>query len=523
MFPVARFRTLAALTIATALTVVAPARATTITHAQADAEVAAAASTPQGRIFNGTVANITDTPWQVLVYSDDGSELTTCGGSIISATQVVTAAHCVADVQDAGLIGQSPNGAGGLGIIAGVSNYHGATALNSWFHSTPTLASTDTEEDFTVTSARVHPDWIQDEGSGGTGTDQFPSGDVAVISIPYPGFQFDAAVQAVGLAPETTPSVDDPEPFNPSLHVVGFGQQVEYNSHGASVAPNGALYAESLNAVDPSICTDSVDSAVDICGQTPSGTTCHGDSGSGLVTTDSPPVLVGLVSSGPDPCQSGDPTFFSSLVAPENRLFIGTTMVNGSFIDGHRVGIGDADLGGLPRVRVDRWRRGRVGADDADPDRGRPRRGTGESADRRQARAGADRRHHPSRHRCQDGLRHHRHEQGAPRQARHREGRDLGAPDGMGHRDRVDAAHPDVQARPAVADLRDERSAALRDHEFVHAPRPRAIPCRHGHPVARREGVRLQTRRARREYDQDRPGEDHTLSATRGAMLGFSP
>lgn len=287
------------------------------THAQADAAVAAAQAAPQGRIFNGTLSSVTQSPWQVLVYSDDGEGLTTCGGSVIASNQVVTAAHCVSPVQDAGLIGANPNGAGGLGVIAGISNYHSAAALNSWFHQTPALASTDTEQDRTVVSARVHPGWPADEN----GIDYFPSGDVAVITLGT-ALTYTPAVQPVALAPSVAPVDGDPIPFTPSVKVSGFGQQVQYDAYGNTVYPNGKLYTEQLSVVDRDICGSGVDAAVNICAQTPSGTTCHGDSGSGLVTTDTPPVLVGLVSAGEDPCQTGNPTYFTNLTAPENRLFV---------------------------------------------------------------------------------------------------------------------------------------------------------------------------------------------------------
>ncbi|MDQ8044319.1 MAG: trypsin-like serine protease [Solirubrobacteraceae bacterium] len=295
-----------------------------LTHAQADAEVAAAQRQQgqqgqQGRIFNGTPLSITQSPWQVLVYSDDGEGLLTCGGSIIGPSTVVTAAHCVSDTQDAGLIGQSPNGAGGLGIIAGISNYHSSATLASWFHQTPAIAPTDMEEARTVTAARVHPGWPADEN----GIDRFPSGDVAVLTLGSP-LTYSAstpAIRPIALAPSVAPVNGDPIPFTSSVFVAGFGQQVQYKN-GVEQNPDGGLYGESLSVVDRDVCGSVVDAAVNICAQTPSGTTCHGDSGSGLVTTDSPPLLVGLVSAGQDPCVSGNPTYFTSLVAPENRQFL---------------------------------------------------------------------------------------------------------------------------------------------------------------------------------------------------------
>ena len=51
----------------------------------------AAPSSPVPRIVGGSPTTITDVPWQVLIIV--GGKL--CGGSIISSTWILTAAHCV--------------------------------------------------------------------------------------------------------------------------------------------------------------------------------------------------------------------------------------------------------------------------------------------------------------------------------------------------------------------------------------------------------------------------------------------
>jgi hypothetical protein len=50
---------------------------------------------PPERIINGTAIPITDAPWQVALLSTRLSMLQFCGGSIVNAQWVVTAAHCV--------------------------------------------------------------------------------------------------------------------------------------------------------------------------------------------------------------------------------------------------------------------------------------------------------------------------------------------------------------------------------------------------------------------------------------------
>lgn len=49
----------------------------------------------QGRILGGTAAASGQIPWHVWVRSAVGTSSVTCGGSLISANWVLTAAHCV--------------------------------------------------------------------------------------------------------------------------------------------------------------------------------------------------------------------------------------------------------------------------------------------------------------------------------------------------------------------------------------------------------------------------------------------
>jgi secreted trypsin-like serine protease len=60
------------------------------------AELGDAQESAQGReIVGGTATQISATPWQVSLQSAQGQHF--CGGSILSATWIVTAAHCVAE------------------------------------------------------------------------------------------------------------------------------------------------------------------------------------------------------------------------------------------------------------------------------------------------------------------------------------------------------------------------------------------------------------------------------------------
>lgn len=66
---------------------------------------ASAGAAPAPRVVGGQPAAIEDVPWQVLVRVGAGPSGTLCGGSILDATHVATAAHCVHD--DAGNLAQA--------------------------------------------------------------------------------------------------------------------------------------------------------------------------------------------------------------------------------------------------------------------------------------------------------------------------------------------------------------------------------------------------------------------------------
>ena len=99
---------------------------------------------PSARIVNGDPIGISQAPWQVaLVRSDnpDNYKAQFCGGSLVSATHVVTAAHCVD--------GRVPSG---VEILAGVSGLDESTTriAVSGFTSHPSYNAATTENDIAV-------------------------------------------------------------------------------------------------------------------------------------------------------------------------------------------------------------------------------------------------------------------------------------------------------------------------------------------------------------------------------------
>ncbi len=92
-------------------------------------EESALTGTSEQEIVGGAVAPITAAPWQVSLQSAAGQHF--CGGSIISPTWVVTAAHCVADGAPgrivAGVAKISASATGQVRLIKRVVSYPGYT------------------------------------------------------------------------------------------------------------------------------------------------------------------------------------------------------------------------------------------------------------------------------------------------------------------------------------------------------------------------------------------------------------
>lgn len=280
------------------------------------AAAASSSASAQGRIFNGSRAAITQVPWQVVVFSGTSSSLSLCGGSIISPSEILTAAHCVTKVMANNKVGASPND-GGLGIIAGTSDFKSTAALSAWYGQQTPAPAGDAEQVRVGATVGIHPFYL----SSLQGIFQGPTGDVAIIRLNSPLDLSGPAAKSVALAPLQTQDLNGtPIPVPATATISGFGQQQ------TDVFPAGPLYLAHETILDSEACGSKVDAAVNICAGNPQATTCHGDSGSGLVTDTSPPVLIGLVSAGPSVgCAIGEPTYYTSLVAPENRAWLAGT------------------------------------------------------------------------------------------------------------------------------------------------------------------------------------------------------
>ena len=241
-------------------------------------------------IVGGQRTSIEQLPWQVYVEGGPfeegaGTITTSCGGSILDTTHILTAAHCT-DVE--GATTPRPDR---YEILAGDSSEN------------PVLSATAQVRK--VASIRRDPLY----------TASPISDDVAILTLETP-LELSAAkhAQAIGLVAVGA----SPAPGTP-LEVSGYGKQ-----EGAEAArPSGELFSATLTAISSDACRDQVgaNSAVLLCAVAANSSTCQGDSG-GPLTQGSPAVQVGIVDFGLRECPVGQPDVFTNLAAPEIRAFI---------------------------------------------------------------------------------------------------------------------------------------------------------------------------------------------------------
>ncbi len=248
-------------------------------------------ATPATSVLGGSAIQIQSAPWTVFVQQDAGNTLYLCTGSIVDASHVLTAAHCLFD--DNGKLAQPSS----LSIRAGISNF-------------TMPASTDAEQDRPVSSFRVHP------GFSYTGSEA--PDDVAVLALTTPLDLSGTAVQAVALA---SPSA--PYPTGAQVGVAGFGKQnPTADASGPLAWMTATIDAQgSCGQFSPEGLIS--ENAITLCAVSPTSAVCNGDSGGGVVaTSSSPPVLVGVVDAGTPGCGIGTHSVFAYVGAPEILQFV---------------------------------------------------------------------------------------------------------------------------------------------------------------------------------------------------------
>lgn len=247
-------------------------------------------------IVGGALTSITQVPWQVAVLSEfeeDDGEMNglLCGGSIISPTEVLTAAHCVLEPGT-----HTPIPAGDLVVVGGVSE----------------LPPDEEEETVPpaqgrlLSAVRIHPYYDPTGPAGG-------ADDVAMLDLSAP-LEITAEV-----APIALPDSSVPAPEGSTATMSGFGLE---NPTAGTV--DGLLYSLSTSLGYSRACGGEAD-ALFLCASTPAGSVCNGDSGGGLVSS-SVPTLIGVIDTaalvGGQPCVRGALNGFASLAAPEIRDFV---------------------------------------------------------------------------------------------------------------------------------------------------------------------------------------------------------
>ena len=241
---------------------------------------AAGAQTAHTSIVGGARIDITSVPWQV--YVGVGSDLA-CGGSILDARRVLTAAHCVIPE---GQTAKRP--ASDFTVLAGYTDVR---------QGAPAPAGS---QRVAVASVRAHP--YYDERA--------KADDVAVLTLATP-LTFNGRVRPIALAPVG----GGPAP-GAALGFSGYGTQREGS------LPDGFLYGAALGAISDVQCRAAAlpnsTASIQCVAQGPSAP-CFADSGGPLTAGG---AQVGVASYAPPAGCGNGPSGFADVTVPEVRAFI---------------------------------------------------------------------------------------------------------------------------------------------------------------------------------------------------------
>ena len=262
------------------------------------------------RIVGGKKVAIKDYPFQVALLSsnatpDDEWRYQFCGGSILDATHVITAAHCVFDSLVAGQA--APPGT--LEVLARTDVLADPSG--------PSPAST--EQHVPVIATSFDPQYDPNR------TDH----DAAILTLAGPGITLDdpALAKPISILGDTSfAAAGDP------VDVSGWGN-TEQEDPDFSTSPNYPydLNAVTTHVVDQSVCNGDYDGAITdrmICAGQTGKDSCQGDSGGPLVAdVDAAPStvdfrLVGIVSNGIGCGWSGYPGIYTRAFEPSIESFL---------------------------------------------------------------------------------------------------------------------------------------------------------------------------------------------------------
>jgi hypothetical protein len=234
-------------------------------------------------VVGGTLIPIESVPYQVFLRIGDNMG---CGGSVLDATHILTAAHCVVPT------GQTaPRPPASITVMAGFAD------TTTWGGGTPPAGT----QVAGVANVRGHP--LYDEPT--------KSDDVAVLTLAQPLNLSGRRTRAIALAPVG----GGPAPGT-AVGFSGYGAQVE------GVFPNGKLYGATLTVIGDDQCRPNIAvnaSASVQCVAAGDQAACFGDSGGPLTAGG---LQVAVASYAPQNGCARGPSGFSDVTAPEVRAFI---------------------------------------------------------------------------------------------------------------------------------------------------------------------------------------------------------
>lgn len=255
----------------------------------AQADPATMSSDP--RIIGGSNARITEVPWQVALLragSGSGLDRQFCGGSILSAEWILTAAHCLAPDPRTSTV----TDASAIIVTSGTDDL--------------TAAGQRAEFQSNVRSIHLHPDYDADRLAN----------DIALLRLETP-LTLGATRRPIAL-----PTQSDWPAQGASATISGWGQTGQSAStrtlrlQKASVAIIGAPSDSTCGQWESDV---HYASAVMLCAGVPAGgiSTCRGDSGGPLaVSVAGTPVLAGVTSWGNTECgKKGYPSVYARVTA----------------------------------------------------------------------------------------------------------------------------------------------------------------------------------------------------------------
>lgn len=287
------------------------------------AAAGASAAKPKHRahaaVVGGVAAGATDVPWQALLliwtgqYDSQGHELADlCGGTILDAQHVLTAAHCVTSET----YPYSAVRPGDIDVYVGIKDLSVAPAA-------PTQLLTVTQ------APAVDPDW------GPTSVNM--RGDAAVLTV-SPMTLTPGAVQAIPLAPAGYAPI-----AGSALTLSGWGTTRARPACDPSVSsctnddPTPDQLQVNGNVPASSVCAATYrtrfDASTQVCAGSAGNDACQGDSGGPLVQQIGGTwSLVGIVSWGFGCAVAGYPGVYTRVAAPAVQSFIAGAMTSSGVV-----------------------------------------------------------------------------------------------------------------------------------------------------------------------------------------------